>query len=657
MPASPPSPAHASLGGAGPLAARVRYLAEHLAAAATAADAAAADAAAADAAKLLPEPWHQPDRWLAAIATGTTALHTRCAALAEQLAAAVADAPADAPATHSPGYSPPPIPDWRPPDSPWYAADGPLRTLDRMAAQLTHVGDLAGLAATAAHHDITHHDITPHTSATPSGPTPATTLTTTLAAVAHRAHTLAAAAHLAVLALEPLHATPHAQAPPPPDSAGTVVAAHFPAITTYVEDDVLPDKFAFPAALQAHVRDAVPTDRPGARAWCVRTCNRPSQWPPADAVQAVLAHPEVCGNTLGVPWLLRIVANGIAVRRAAQRERMARRPWTVRTGRLDTMDRLRPDPVSGVPTRRQFLAFDPRGAGQMVELVGQINTATGLALYVPGTGTNLDMSHVNTDVAENWVAIGGGALACLVFLGGTFPQNMWVESGDPVFTHAMSPRLVACAWDVQVQLHRIGRAAGSAQPLPVTAIGHSFGGAVVGDAETRGLYADRVVYVASPNAGPGVRSASQWRNSAPAVRRYSLTAPGDPIELTQTWAGLRYPTGSFADVMDGVQRLDTGFFDSGEPVFGTRGHGGVLDRDADAMWQVARVVLGAPPVPYQRRSIAARGTTWWWKNDGHLLALAYSQLRGQLSASSRDDPIVVDGPGQLVTRQLPKPIQ
>ena len=568
--------------------------------------------------------------WETAIAAGGVILHEQFRDLAAQWNSTGSS-------SGPPGYRPAPEPDWRPPDSPLCQPGAPLHTLDRLAAQLTHACDLARIAGTAA---AQHHPPLPEL----------TPLAAQLHAAAHALRALASAAHLAVLALEPALSGHDS---PAPDAAGMFVRTWFHTIVECIGDDVPHGHTPVPTVLTA----LLSAGGTGARHSFDRFPIGHAEWSGRAAVCGVLAFPEITGNVLGVPWELRIVANAISVRRAAQRERMSRRPWTVRTGRLDTMDRLRPDPVSGLLARREFIAFDPRGAGQMVELVGDPSTAEGLAVYVPGTGTNLDMSHVNTEVADNWVSIGEGRIACLIFLGGTFPQNMWVESGDPVFTHSMSPRLVDTGWDVQAHLRRIGRDGRSARPLPVTVIGHSFGGAVVGDAETHGLYADRVVYVASPNAGPGVRSASQWRNSAPAVQRFSLTAPGDPIELTQTWAGLRYPDSSHADVMDGVQRLDTGFYDSGEVVFGTRGHGGVLDREADAFWQVARVVVGAPTIPYVARSISARGTQWWARNDGRLLPMALAQLRGQRTPWARDAPIVIAGPGQCVSRDLPGPIQ
>ncbi|MFD2394671.1 alpha/beta hydrolase [Dietzia aerolata] len=125
----------------------------------------------------------------------------------------------------------------------------------------------------------------------------------------------------------------------------------------------------------------------------------------------------------------------------------------------------------------------------------------------------------------------------------------------------------------------------------VTVVGHSYGGRIVGTAERLGLRADRVVYAASPDLGVGVRGAADWRNPGP-VRRYSITAPADPVELLQARFALRrrwsrsgerggvHPvpdaTGRVPDTAsrvpdaaswesDGVVRLDAGFLTTTRP--------------------------------------------------------------------------------------------
>lgn len=557
------------------------------------------------------------------------------------------------------GFRAPDLAEYAPPPGALFAPGGPLRPLDLGAAELTRAADLLDTGATAA----AQSDVT---TAPPGLADELREAVRTLTAGASALHLAATA--LGELAAHVLHdhggdgsegrtdaSSPGRRVPPhpTPHPARAVAAAIAPHLDALLPADGGP-LAPLPAALPP---------RPGAsaglgsRSTPTRAADHVRLSPP-DLGLAVLAAPELVGNLPGLEWSTRIAANAVSVRRTSQRERLAGRAGTILIGRYDAMDRLRPDPVTGVPSRRRFLAFDPAGPGRMIEVVGEIAEADGLLLYVPGTGTNLEMSHVNTEVGEHFAAYGEGRIAVLVFVGGAFPQDMWSESGDPVFTEAMAPLVARFSWEVQAHLRWIGRT------VPVTVVGHSFGGGVVGTAETLGLHAERVAYVASPSAGLGVRSASQWRNTAPTVRRYSLTVPGDPIELMQIRNGLRYPNSSAADIMDGVRRLDTGFAGSGEVLFGTRGHGGVFDAGGDAFRQLAAIVVGAPVVPYVGRSIVAEGTASWRRADGRLLPTAWQQIRAQLwrprtapasdggRPGSRDHPRVVEGPGRLVPGTL-----
>ena len=127
-----------------------------------------------------------------------------------------------------------------------------------------------------------------------------------------------------------------------------------------------------------------------------------------------LAEPEAVGSTYGVPWRVRALANSVAVRRALHREQLAGTPWSPRIGRLETMLRRVPDPTAPAgapapPVRRAFIAFSAERGGRMTELVGRVDgRCEAVGIYVPGTGTNLDMSHVNTDVGVDLVRAGAG---------------------------------------------------------------------------------------------------------------------------------------------------------------------------------------------------------------------------------------------------------
>jgi pimeloyl-ACP methyl ester carboxylesterase len=158
----------------------------------------------------------------------------------------------------------------------------------------------------------------------------------------------------------------------------------------------------------------------------------------------------------------------------------------------------------------------------------------------------------------------------------------------------MAPRLVAFTEDVDRTADALG--------IDTTVIGHSYGGSIVGTAETQGMTADRVVYVASAGAGVGVQHESEWHNRNPDVQRYSITAPGDFIEYVQGAANGQGPHGADTDHMAGVTRLDTGYHhETGALIAGHDAHSAVLDAPSDARDNILAVITGDPVAPYVRR--------------------------------------------------------
>lgn len=265
----------------------------------------------------------------------------------------------------------------------------------------------------------------------------------------------------------------------------------------------------------------------------------------------------------------------------------------------------------------------------MIEVVGDLGPHTeAVAVYVPGTGTNLDMSHVNTDVAGDLVTAGGGRLAVVAFLDGEFPQDIMADAGDPRFAEAMAPRLVRFCREVDrvMEIECPGAS--------LTVVGHSYGGRIVGTAERLGLRADRVIYAESPDLGVGVEIPADWRAPGP-VRRYSLTAPGDPVELLQVRFGLRRRW-SHSDLGGGAVRLDTGYFADGTPVYGTRGHGGVFDRDCGAFRAMLAVMLGGPVPLWREREIRARHTRVDRGEEGRIVPVVLRHTVGLLLRRDAD---------------------
>jgi hypothetical protein len=337
--------------------------------------------------------------------------------------------------------------------------------------------------------------------------------------------------------------------------------------------------------------------------------------------------PQQVGNTDGIPWEMRIAANRINIAAAILDERRtldrpvedklraavpptlspadAERLWAtlhadpaLRAAAIAAHDREArrriayyetlladvPDPVD--PQRRvprQILAFDPARAS-LIELSGDLDRARAVGVLVPGLNTTFDGSADDVATARRFVAGAGGTVAMITYLGGPFPTGGLVDgladAADTRYALEMAPRLVAFSEDVE-------RRAGD---RPVTYIGHSYGGSIVGTAERFGLTADRVIYVEAAGAGVGVHDPADWHDRNPAVIRFSMTAPGDPISAVQ---GIPFgPHGADPDQMAGVVPLATGRSLTGWPMVGPSTHSDVLAEPSDAWRNILAVITG-----------------------------------------------------------------
>ncbi|MBB3603597.1 hypothetical protein FHT40_003258 [Mycolicibacterium sp. BK556] len=347
----------------------------------------------------------------------------------------------------------------------------------------------------------------------------------------------------------------------------------------------------------------------------------------AERQRLVERQPAQVGNTDGVPWELRVAANRINIANAILDEHRtldapdevklraavaptldpadAERLWAtmqvdpaLRAATIAGYDREArhrveyyeslladvPDPLDRdhrVP--RQILAFDP-ARESLIELSGDLDRAHALGVLVPGLNTTFGGSADDVATARRFVAGSGGDVAMISYLGGHFPTGPLpagvVDAADPHHALQMAPRLAAFSEDVDRQ----------AGPKPVTYVGHSYGGSILGTAECFGLTADRVIYVEAAGAGVGVRDPSGWHNRNPAVVRFSMTAPGDPIGLVQ---GIPFgPHGADPDQMPGVIRLDPGRRLTGTPMAGPSAHGDVVNEPSDAWHNILAVISG-----------------------------------------------------------------
>ncbi|GAB95713.1 hypothetical protein KILIM_025_00500 [Kineosphaera limosa NBRC 100340] len=278
-------------------------------------------------------------------------------------------------------------------------------------------------------------------------------------------------------------------------------------------------------------------------------------------------------------------------------------------------DRIR-DPLDGhAPDgRRRLLLFDPAGRGRLAELWGRLDDQTrAVAVFVPGTGTAVRGFHLPTQVARDLAhALAPTPAAAIAWMGADFP--LAIGTNAPLAHYALAA--AAPLRDFVLGL-----------PVPtgatLTVLGHSYGGTMVGAADHLGLPADRIVQIASPGAGPGVRGVADYPPRDPlgrprAPERYSLTAPGDPIRFAQRFeapwrvvpaviaaplrarlAGLSL--GVDPERLSGIHVLPAGVWQvardghvAGSPVAGPAAHAAVVEPGTQAFARLAQVV-GAPP--------------------------------------------------------------
>ncbi|WP_426565888.1 alpha/beta hydrolase [Angustibacter sp. McL0619] len=287
-----------------------------------------------------------------------------------------------------------------------------------------------------------------------------------------------------------------------------------------------------------------------------------------------------------------------SARRQVDRQIAQRREWL--TGTVEVRD------AQGrvVRRRHQLLDFSSKGDGQVVELLGDARRARHLAVFVPGTGSDLEREPGSVDRLLPFVRADPG-LAVVLWQGADFPDQPFDDGFLPLRRHVLAAGYRDAADVAGPALARDVAGLRLSMPQPaddLTVLGHSYGGSIVGAAQVHGLVADRVVHIAS--AGAFVSHVAPGGTSAPRV--FSMTAPDDPIQLAQGY-GLRdaasrwramsprwlvpaapvvggavhlVPDGSAIghgldpDRLPGVVRLDTGRFDDSCRL--VRGHTGVF---------------------------------------------------------------------------------
>ncbi|GHG54661.1 hypothetical protein GCM10011331_20620 [Flavimobilis marinus] len=301
--------------------------------------------------------------------------------------------------------------------------------------------------------------------------------------------------------------------------------------------------------------------------------------PAADRAALARLHPWFVGNLDGAPFADRIHANTTAIRAALHRAR--REGSADPQGAAARYEKL-------LAAGHQVVLFDPEGS-RFAEIVGDLDAASaGVGVLVGGTGTNLGNAHRQRDRVATFVDRADGRLAMITFQGGEMPQTL-TDAASSSYANDVAPHLrdFVAALDLETD-------------APVTVAGHSYGGSVVGAAESAGMVADRILHIASAGAGPGVGSVADYQ--APDTPRYSMTAPGDPIGHVQGHELGSWGHGADPDVMPGLTQLETGRVVHGDPssplLQGIDAHSGVLRQDSTAWRNIYGVLTGGDVMLY-----------------------------------------------------------
>ncbi|WP_188037349.1 alpha/beta hydrolase [Actinotalea sp. JY-7885] len=246
------------------------------------------------------------------------------------------------------------------------------------------------------------------------------------------------------------------------------------------------------------------------------------------------------------------------------------------------------------PLHRQLLTF-ANGRSQMfvhtdLHSAGELG-GRGIWSLLGGTGTNETKMPGQYDRAMTFVeaAEPRGSLAVITYLGGPMPQSI---TADAPHSHY--------ALDQAGALRDFVAGVERPEGVPLTVVGHSYGGSVVGAAEAAGMVADRILHVESAGAGPNVFNVQD--NADPSTPRYSMTAPGDAIGATQGLQAGPFGHGADPDLLDGVVRLETGRIDADDPnsgiVQGLASHSAVFNRGTTAWENVLAVMTGGEATMY-----------------------------------------------------------
>ncbi|SDS55351.1 alpha/beta hydrolase [Actinopolymorpha singaporensis] len=229
----------------------------------------------------------------------------------------------------------------------------------------------------------------------------------------------------------------------------------------------------------------------------------------------------------------------------------------------------------------RFLAYDARGDGRVVEVLGDLASADQVAVLVPGAGHRLADYLTGEDARPTPRGAGrallaelrrqspGAESAVVVWLGYDTPEGVDLVS-------ARSERAEAGGRDLTRFVRELGHRV--SPDTRITLVGHSYGSVVIGRAAPA-VHVDDIVVVGSPGMDAGTLA-----DLHTGARVWAARAPGDPIRFAPP---LR--VGGFGH---GTNPAAPGFGARAFAVGTARGHAGYFTPGTESLANIARIVRG-----------------------------------------------------------------
>ncbi|MFI5691290.1 alpha/beta hydrolase [Kribbella sp. NPDC051586] len=230
--------------------------------------------------------------------------------------------------------------------------------------------------------------------------------------------------------------------------------------------------------------------------------------------------------------------------------------------------------VVEVKRPRQFLKVDPEGQGRAVEVLGRLDQARNVAVLVPGMGNSLDTFRGQSDRGDLIRQEAGPSdTAVVVWLDYDSPHGV-VEAASKDAALEGGPRLA----EFLNELDEL-----KAPNAEVTAVAHSYGTDVLGQALLDHGRAKRVVMTGSPGITKYVDEAADFVQ--PPTRLYVERAPGDYVAYTE-WHGPDPAT--FPDAI----RMATNDPIANDEAVSVHWHNEYYRPNSEALRNIGRVVRG-----------------------------------------------------------------